>query len=511
MYPKVIFSLSLIIILSSCGNNEVSDESNQVPQLQNVVVIIGDDHAAGVLGRLGNDIIKTPNLDKLSDQGLLFANAFANSPLCSASRQSLLTGKYPHATGVTLLTTSFPEEQLTLADHLKTFGYKSAIIGKNHFNNDLKHGFDIKIERRDYFKHLEQNPPRIPPDTISVRPAWKPFRDPAHIWLNSDAFPSDKYDEESIGTFYANKAVEFINNNKEGKFLLWVGFHEPHSPFNFPIEYAGKYDPSKMPLPTGSPEDDEFIPLVFKDLTEEERRGIISAYYTSVEYLDKNVGMILDGLEKAGIAEKTLIVYLGDHGYLLNDHKRFEKHMMWEEAVRAPLIIKAGGLRPEVNLRKEMVEFVDVVPTIVDLLAVSKKPDAQGRSLTPFFQDHNDNKRDIIFSEFLADNKAMVRTENWKYIYTTGKHDLAQGYATGNPPSGIRHRLYNLERDPQETTDVSDDPRNAEKLKELQMRMIKIFEETHPEANQIPDGLNFEGKLAWFCEPPDDNPNLKAK
>jgi len=511
MHLKVIFSLSLIIIFTSCENNKGSDESNQVPQLQNVVVIIGDDHAAGVLGRLGNDIIKTPNLDKLSDQGLLFANAFANSPLCSASRQSLLTGKYPHATGVTLLTTSFPEEQLTLADHLKTFGYKSAIIGKNHFNNELNHGFDIKIERRDYFNHLEQNRPRIPPDTISVRPAWKPFRDPARIWLNSDAFPSDKYDEESIGTYYANKAVDFINSNKEDRFLLWVGFHEPHSPFNFPIEYAGQYDPSKMPLPTGSPEDNEFIPLVFKDLTEEERRGIISAYYTSVEYLDKNVGIIMDGLEKAGISENTLVVYLGDHGYLLNDHKRFEKHMMWEEAVRAPLIIRAGAVRLELNVRKEMVEFVDVVPTIVDLLGVEEKPDIQGRSLAPFFQDNTDNKRYVVFSEFLADNKAMVRTEGWKYIYTTGKHDLQQGYATGNPPSGIRHRLYDLVNDPRETTDVSHDPGNAEKLKELQIRMLEIFEETHPDASQLPEGLNVEEKLAWFCEPPDDNPNLKAK
>ena len=149
MNPKVIFYLYLIVIITACGSNKGSDESTQMAQLLNVVVIIGDDHAAGVLGRLGNDIIKTPNLDKLSDQGLLFVNAFANSPLCSASRQSLLTGKYPHATGVTLLTTSFPEEQVTLADHLKTFGFKSAIIGKNHFNNGLNHGFDIKIERRD--------------------------------------------------------------------------------------------------------------------------------------------------------------------------------------------------------------------------------------------------------------------------------------------------------------------------------------------------------------------------
>lgn len=127
------------------------------------------------------------------------------------------------------------------------------------------------------------------------------------------------------------------------------------------------------------------------------------------------------------------------------------------------------------------------------------------------FLDNTDNKRDIVFSEFLADNKAMVRTEKWKYIYTTGKHDLAQGYATGNPPSGVRHRLYDLVNDPHETTDVSHVPGNSETIRDLQLRMLEIFEETHPDASEMPDGLGIEGKLAWFCEPPDDNPNLKAK
>ena len=221
--------------------------------------------------------------------------------------------------------------------------------------------------------------------------------------------------------------------------------------------------------------------------------------------------MVLEGLEHAGLSENTLVVYLGDHGYLLNDHKRFEKHMMWDEAVRAPLILNAGGNHPENNIKMGMVEFIDIIPTIIDLLGVDKMPDAQGRSLAPLFQKDPYDSRDIIFSEFLADNKAMVRTENWKYIYTTGKHDLAQGYETGNPPSGVRHRLYNLALDPNETKDVSENPENAEILEELQLRMLEIFHGTHPDARDLPEGLNLEGKLAWYCEPPDDNPNLKAK
>lgn len=511
MHKNLILILAILLVVNISCRKETEKEGFLSKPLQNVIVIVGDDHATGVLGSLGNRIIRTPNLDRLSTEGILFTNAFANSPLCSASRQSLLTGKYPHAAGVTLLTTSFPEEQITLADHLKQYGFKSAIIGKNHFNNTQNHGFDVKVERKDYFSFLEEHPPRQVSDSIRVRPPWRPFQDHARIWLNADALPSDKYDEESIGVFYVKKALEFIENNKDQRFLLWLGFHEPHSPFNFPPEFRGKYQPDDMPLPEGSPEDDEFIPIVFKDLTEKERRGIVSAYYSSVEYLDKNVGLLLDGLEEAGLKENTLVVYLGDHGYLLNDHKRFEKHMMWEEAVKAPLIIRAGHTEPVMATRNEMVEFVDVAPTITSLLGVDALEDSQGRSLEPFFENTEVDFRDVVFSEFLADNKAMVRTEKWKYIFTSGKHDLAQGYATGNPPTGIRHRLYDLERDPHEMHDVSSDPANNDILSKLQSEMIRIFKETHPHAAQLPEGLSVEEILAWFCEPPDDNPDYNAK
>jgi choline-sulfatase len=496
--------------ITGCNQNDAGHAGPPLP-LRNVVVIVGDDHADHVLGALGNDLIRTPNLDRLSGEGILFSHAFANAPLCSASRQSLLTGKYPHATGVTLLTTSFPGDQETIADHLKDFGFTSAIIGKNHFNNRLNHGFDLKIERSDYIKFLENNPPRPVPDSIRVRPPWKPFRDPARIWLNAEALPGGYYDADDIGTYYAHRAIEFIENNKDHRFCLWLAFHEPHSPFNFPVEYAGSYDPGEVPFPRGSPEDDEFIPLVFKDLTEEERKGIISAYYTSVEYLDKNIGLVLQKLKDAGLADETLVIYLGDQGYLLNHHKRFEKHMMWEEAVKAPLIIRAGDQPVKSHRVDKMVEFIDVAPTIMDLLGVAPLQEAQGKSLRPFLKNDTLDFREEVFSEFLADNKAMVRTKKWKYIFTSGKHDLAQGYATGNPPTGIRHRLYNLTEDPGETHDVSSEPAYQEVLRSLQEKMLRIFQDTDPRAGDLPQGLSVEDQLSWFCEPPDDNPDLEAK
>src|SRR5690606_9821944 len=130
------------------------------------------------------------------------------------------------------------------------------------------------------------------------------------------------------GTFFANKANEFIEQHRDERFCLWVGFLEPHAPFTFPIEYAGRIDPETIVLPQGTDADDRWVPLIFKSLTDEDKRGIIRSYYTSVEYLDKNVGLILDKVESLGLTRKTLIIYLGDNGYLLNHHKRFEKHTM---------------------------------------------------------------------------------------------------------------------------------------------------------------------------------------
>lgn len=503
-----ILSLLALLLLAACAPKTAPESPAPI---QNILFIIGDDHSTKVLGAYGNPLIRTPNLDRLASQGTRFTNAFANAPLCSASRQSFLTGRYPHATGVTLLTTSFPDENLTVAEHLKPLGYHTAAIGKMHFNNQSKHGFDTLVERNTYREWLAEHPARPVPDSIAVRPQWKPFRDPARIWLNAEARPAGYYDEDDLGTFYARTAIDFLEKHKGDKFCLWVGFHEPHSPFNFPVEYSGKYDPANMPLPTGGPEDDRWIPAVFKDLTEAERRGIVSAYYSSVEYLDKNVGLILDQLDALGLRENTLVVYIGDHGYLLNDHKRFEKHMMWEPATRAPLLIRAGSRYGAGQVAGAMTEFVDLAPTLLDVLGLPALPDAQGKSLVPVLIGETGQHKEQIFSEFLADNKVMVRTSSWKYIFTTGQYDLQQGYATGNPPPGITHRLYDLNNDPDETTNVAAKPEHAAVVAELQAALIEWFRNTHPGADAIPESLSMEAQLIAFCEPPDVGANLQGK
>jgi len=476
-----------------------------------MVVIIGDDHAAYAVGAYGNDRIRTPNIDRMAERGIRFMRAYANAPLCSASRQSILTGRYPHAAGVTLLRTSFPEEQVTIAEHLQQRGFRTAVVGKTHFNNAGSHGFDTLAGRSQWRNYLEANPPAPIPDSIATYGEWRPFRDPARIWLNAAALPLPFRDEDMEDTFYARTAAEFIEANQDERFCLWVGFHNPHSPFNFPIEFRDKYLPENMPLPEGSPEDDRWVPQVFKDLSEEEKRGIIAAYYTSVEHMDKNVGIILDKIDALGLDGNTMVIYIGDQGYLLGHHKRFEKHMMWEEAIRSPLVIQAGGHYGRNRSSDALTEFIDLTPTLLEALAVDPLPSVQGKSLMPVLSGKTETHKDLVFSEFLVDNKAMVRNDRWKYIFTTGKRDLGQGYETGNPPPGITHRLYDLKTDPNETTNVAGEAESQEVLTGLQQAMVKLFRETYPGADTIPANLSLEEQLVRFCVPPDEGAMIEAK
>ena len=478
-----LFLLTGILILMSFKGNE-KQEQKQQPEFRNVVFIVSDDHHPEVVGAAGNDLIRTPNLDRLASEGVFFTNGYSNSPICSASRQSMMTGKYPHSTGVNLLFTPFPDDgNTTIAEFLRDRGFKTALVGKNHFNNWVfnelykegqypDHGWDHMIDKAEHRAYLKENPPRKVPDHIKTRASITEYEGAA--WKkNADMLPVPYYDEDSEGTFLAKWAADFIKKNKENRFCLWVAFHEPHAPFSFPIEYAGKYKPEDMPLPKGSPEDDRWIPLQFKDLTEEQRRGIIASYYTSVEYMDKNTGIVLDALKDNGLEENTLVIFNGDQGYLLNEHKRFEKHTFWDESVTSPLIIRGKSKYQESKKSDALVEFIDILPTVTKALGFDPHPDFQGKPFNDLLQGRTDQHREYVFAEFLQDDKAMVADKEWKYIFTSGKYDLDIGYETGHGPSGIYHRLYNLTEDPDETTNLAYDSAYWDKVYEMQDIMLK--------------------------------------
>ena len=481
---------------------------------RNILFIMGDDHAAYALGAYGSPVARTPHLDRLAAAGVRFDRAYVNSPICNASRQAILTSRLPHTLRVNQLFTPLDVAEVTIADHLKAQGFATAAIGKMHFNSfketlrawglpealaeraDEHHGFDVRIDRAEYRRSLEARPPRRAPKDALVMPAGARFDDLDLQW-NAAGLPDSVYDESSEARFFADEAIGFLRAHREDRFCLWLSFREPHAPFAFPLEDAGSFDPSDMTLPAVSAEDEPWIPAVFREATPAQRRGIAASYYTSIQHLDRNIGRVLGALEALDLSAQTLVVYVGDHGYLLGHHGRFEKHTMWEEAVRAPLLMRGPGLG-EGRTVSALVEFIDLAPTMLDLLGVGPMETAQGRSFAPLLEGRVDRHRHAVFSEYLIDDLAMVRTDRWKYVFTAGRRDLQIGYATGRGAPGPVHRLYDLWQDPGEQHSLAGDPAYRSLLAWMQRLMLERFEATHPEGQALPGGLSAEGKLSWF-------------
>ncbi len=437
----------------------------------NVLWICADDHAPYVMGAYGNRRSQTPHLDRLAASGMRFDRAFCNSPVCTASRQSFITGRYPRTLGVTELSTPLPAGDVTLGDLLSDAGYETAAFGKMHFNSALTHGFQQRLDLPDYAAALKaRGKTRIPAD-VRAQPPWKPFKDPARIWLNAAALPAPAVDADMSGTYFAENAARFLRESHAKPFFLFVSFYEPHSPFNFPIEDRGRFDPSQFAVPAVETADDWQIPAVFRSLTPREKQGIAAAYYTSVAFLDRNVGRVLDALDKSGQANHTLVIYTGDHGYLLGQHGRFEKHCSYEEAVRGALLMSCPGTIRSGSASHALVEFIDIVPTVLDLCGVAIPSNVQGRSLRSVLTGASDSHRQQVFIEYGPNDEAAVRDERWKLIYERGQRRRTDGYDPGPPLPGRKIRLYDLMTDPHELTDVASRSENAARVE----RMLRLL------------------------------------
>ena len=472
----------------------------------NFIFILADDHAGYVLGCDGNPLAATPNIDRLAAEGTRFSAHYCNSPVCTPSRQSFLTGQLPHSAGVTVLSTPLQANKPTLAKQFKKAGYRTAVFGKMHFNRPAEpglHGFDLLMTESEITKAwTAKAKPRPVPRDVSTKPEkWKPFQDPARIWLNGDKLPFARYDADMRGTFIGRSAIQFLEENRGNPFALWTSFQEPHSPFDFPVEDRGLFDQKRFQLAAVGPEDDWQIPLIFRDLTDRDKRGIAAAYYTSVAFLDRNVGRVLDALERLNLADNTYVVYMADHGYALGQHGRFEKHCGYDPALRVPLIMRFPG-RVRKGVVADMTEHVDVSATICDMMGLDPMVVMHGQTLRPYLEGRRmENPRHHIFSEYLENEEAFIRTPDWKYILCSGRRARTDGYQTDNPKPGRYRRLYDLKKDPGEFTDVAaTQPDMVDRLERL---MLERFRSTHPDRANEPQRLSRTEAIEFYLRPRD--------
>lgn len=478
----------------------------------NFLFILADDHAGYVLGADGNRLARTPHLDRLAREGTRFSQHYCNSPVCTPSRQSFFTGLLPHATGVTRLPTPLSEDRATLARRFREAGYATAVFGKMHFNRPGRaglHGFDVACTEDVLAKNWEAAVKPGPlPAGVKTKGPWRPIQDPARIWLNADVLPFPRHDAQMQSCYEVTEVERYLEEHRGGPFALWTSFREPHSPYDFPLEFSQRYSPRQFTPYRVGPEDAPQIPLIFRDLTDADKSGIMAAYYTSVEFLDRNVGRVLEKLRALNLERDTLVVYMADHGYCLGQHGRFEKHCGYDPALRVPLLMRWPG-RIRRGVVRDLTEHVDVPATITDLMGIEPAEGRHGRSLRPYLEGRATTPRDHIFSEYLENEEAYIRTPRWKFIYCSGKRSRRDSYHTNDPTPGRYVRLFDLKNDPGEFTNAA--PANSDVVGRMKTFMLDRFRSTHPEATAEPRGLSVEESLDWYLRPRDADTRRNAE
>ena len=475
----------------------------------NLLVIVADDHAAWTLGIDGDPRRATPNLDALARQGTFFRRAYCNSPLCTPSRQSLITGKLPHAIGVTQLATRLSDQVLTLGEWLRDLDYTTAAIGKMHFNGASAHGFDLRVDTADWESALQEHRPR----GGDQRRRWRPILDPAREWLNADALTVGLPPDSMQSTFFVDRAIEFLKQKRSRPFAMVVSFYEPHSPFHFPDSWARRFRGGQFSAFPISEQDRRQQPEIFATLADQDVKGIQAAYFSSLSFVDSRIGRLIEAVEQEGLASNTLVVYVGDNGYMLGQHGRFEKHCFYEQAVRIPMIMRWPGHIERGRRVIDLVEMVDVMPTVLHLMNLPVPPDLQGVDLVPLLERKPGARgHDVVFSEYLENEEAMVRSARYKLIVCTGRRLREDGYQTAEPwrLPGPYERLYDMVADPEETTDLSRDPGHASVKEDLLQRMFERMTTTRGGLELIPAGLSRLEAIHW-CLVPRDGGEAPAK
>jgi arylsulfatase A-like enzyme len=456
----------------------------------NILILQTDQQRWDALGANGNRDISTPNLDRLANQGVNFNRCFVQNPLCMPSRFSFLSGRYPSTLGVTHNGVPVPVDAPTLPRLLQPYGYHSADIGKLHF---LPHANrDHREPHPDYgFDHLEvSDEPGCYEDAYR---AWVRRRAPEQLDLISVGLPpaaatwqrltgrSDgiKHPEERFPkhpipfagrpdlthtAFVSEQTVEYLRTRRaDTPFLCIAGFYSPHSPWVVPPEFLEIYDPETIALPD-FPEEVE-AQRGEAGFTDQVLRGARHGYYAMVSEVDHHVGRILEALDERGMAESTIVVFTSDHGDWLGEHLRWGKGYPAHDCIsRVPCIVRwPEGTGSAGRTVTDIVEAVDVVPTLLECAGIQVPSQLQGRSLKPILEGEEAAPRDA----------AMVEFTGWKSLRTDRFRYIAEGDGGES--------LFDLEAPFGEYHDVAHEPGYADALADMRRRMVnRLIEMERP-------------------------------
>ena len=431
------------------------------------VLFIGVDDLRAELGAYGSRLAVTPHLDKLAENSVVFQRAYVQQAVCSASRASFLTGLRPDTTGADYpYSEYFVNEVLpkypSLSSYFFSQGYFTRNLGKVH------HGLQEHLSEREY------QPPFIPhyqlPENIEAGKAYPNGRGPTTPAYEAADLPDANYKDGKVAREVIATLKRYQNSGKEAPFFLAAGFYKPHLPFVAPKRYFDLYDPNTIQLPNNYQLDTSQHAVstahyalkkylgpsteTRKQLPKPYAHELIHAYLACVSFVDAQIGLILESLEELGLSRDTIVVFWSDHGWHLGEQGMWGKTTNFENATRAPLMIKVPHLVRKGSHSRALVEYVDLYPTLLELTGHEIPSYLEGTSLVPLLKEPNRSWKSAAFSQFPRGNSIegyAIRTDRYRYVAWHRK----------NPGTGERgvlayRELYDHQIDPLESMNLAD-------------------------------------------------------
>lgn len=477
---KKYLGLLLIVLTFGCTPQETTSEIKTVKAAigtnttadkpMNVIFILSDDHRYDFMGFTGKvPWLKTPNMDRMAAEGAHFENAFVTTSLCSPSRASILTGLYSHSHTIIDNQAPDPGNLTYFPEYLQKAGYQTSFFGKWHMGSH-----DDKPQPG--FDH------------------WESFKGQGVYYnptLNINGTRHKYQDSAYIGELLTDHTLDWLENrDKEKPFFAYLSHKAVHAFFKPARKDKGKYKDEKLVYPPSYnlTTSDEYKKHGIPEWVKEQRyswHGVdhmyhgehdfdsfFRAYCETLESVDESIGRVLKYLEKEGLMENTMVIYMGDNGFSFGEHGLIDKRHAYEESMKVPFLVWSPSMIKGGTKVKSMIQNIDVAPTVLELAGVNKPAHFQGESITSFLKGEEPTEwRDRIFYEYYWEytfpqtpTVHSVRTDKYKYIRYHGVWDT--------------NELYDLENDPYEMNNLIDKPEHQAMIKGLRTEIDDWLEDT---------------------------------
>lgn len=442
----------------------VCSKAQQVKTSKKNVLFIAIDDLRPEMSCYGANYIKTPNIDKLAKQGVLFENAYCQQAVCAPSRNSIMTGLRPDAINIYDLGTFFRKSVpsvVTIPQQFRNNGYIAEAVGKIYHqgggNQDDSLSWSVPSWNSKVKKTISDLNKVNRGDTVNLESDF-PKLDEQYL----PYYRSDAPEEQMTDAIVAKIAIERLEALKSQPFFMAVGFIKPHLPFVAPSKYWDLYDSKNIIIPKrADPINASEYAFVrwstelgkyygvdkYKDkgyLSDDLTRNLIHGYYAAVSMMDAQVGKVLDALDKLGLRENTVVVLWGDHGWKLGEYGVWAKHANTELDTRTPLIISDPQF-PKGNTTKSVVELLDIYPTLCDLAAIDKPAHLQGKSLLPILENPKNTVKVVAMSQYPRGKNLKVdstQREIMGYSITDGKFRFTRWQSYLDPKIIYDRELY---------------------------------------------------------------------